>query len=510
MGSPPANIVDAALRRGARPQVCIKHCFKNRATLYRHTQQESLRSYSFLEEYRLDKAIKQALMDIVGEENFTDHLIDLVSYAYDASDHDHRPEAALWPSSAAQVSKVLILANEHRFPVTARGAGTGLAGGVVPARGGLILDMCRMNKIIDIRIADRLAVVQPGVVYADFEKALAPHGFFFPPDPASGKACTLGGNVATNAGGLRGAKYGVTRDYVLGLEVVLPDGRVMRTGSNCMKSVSGYDLTRLFVGSEGTLGIVTEITLKINPKPKAFHTGLAYFASLRDAGQSITDIMHSGIIPSVLEVLDENAVKVLQGQTSMNLPDVTAIILVETDGYTQAEAAYQMSKVIEVFKKNNATHIQKTDSAEEAEELWLARKSIGIAAAQLRPKFVSEDVTVPMSNVPNLLTGISSIVKKIGLPFIIFGHAGDGNLHPKIMYDHTDPEQVKGIKQASYEIFKLACDLDGTLTGEHGIGIAKAPYMHLEHDQVALDLMRSLKKLFDPNNILNPGKMNLE
>ena len=449
-------------------------------------------------------------MDIVGQENFTDHLIDLVSYTYDASDHDHRPEVAVWPNTAEQVSKILILANEQRFPVTARGAGTGLAGGAVPTRGGLVLDMCRMNKILDIRIADRLAVVQPGVVYADLERALAPHGFFFPPDPASGKACTLGGNVATNAGGIRGAKYGVTRDYVMGLEVVLPDGRIMRTGSRCMKSVSGYDLTRLFVGSEGTLGVVTEITLKINPKPQSFDTSLAYFASLRDAGQAVTDIMHSGIIPSVLEVLDDNAVRVLKEQTSIELPDVAAIILVETDGYTQAEASYQMTKIIEVFKKNKATHIRRADSADEAEELWRARKSIGSAASGIGTNSVSEDVTVPMSKVPDLLTGISAVVKNYGLPFVIFGHAGDGNLHPKILYDRSDPEQVTGVARAVDEIFKLTCDLGGTLTGEHGIGLAKAPYMNLEHDQVAMDLMRSLKRLFDPNNILNPGKMNLE
>jgi len=458
----------------------------------------------------LDDAIKRALMDIVGQENFTDHLIDLVSYTYDASDHDHRPEVAVWPNTAEQVSKILILANEQRFPVTARGAGTGLAGGAVPTRGGLVLDMCRMNKILDIRIADRLAVVQPGVVYADLERALAPHGFFFPPDPASGKACTLGGNVATNAGGIRGAKYGVTRDYVMGLEVVLPDGRIMRTGSRCMKSVSGYDLTRLFVGSEGTLGVVTEITLKINPKPQSFDTSLAYFASLRDAGQAVTDIMHSGIIPSVLEVLDDNAVRVLREQTSIEMPDVAAIILVETDGYTQAEASYQMTKIIEVFKKNKATHIRRADSADEAEELWRARKSIGSAASGIGTNSVSEDVTVPMSKVPDLLTGISAVVKNYGLPFVIFGHAGDGNLHPKILYDRSDPEQVTGVARAVDEIFKLTCDLGGTLTGEHGIGLAKAPYMNLEHDQVAMDLMRSLKRLFDPNNILNPGKMNLE
>ena len=459
--------------------------------------------------YKMDDNIKQALIDIVGQENFTDLLIDLVSYSYDASDHKHRPEAGVWPTSSEEISRILILANEHRFPVTPRGAGTGLAGAAVPASGGLVLDMCRMNKILDIRIADRLTVVQPGVVYADLEKALAPHGFFFPPDPASSTVCTLGGNVATNAGGIRGAKYGVTRDYVMGLEVVLPDGRIMRIGSRCMKSASGYDLTRLFVGSEGTLGVITEIILKINPKPTAFKTVLASFASLKDAGQAITDIMHSGIVPSVLEVLDENSIKVLREHANMNLPEVMAMILVETDGYTEAETSYQMGKLIEVFRKNSVTDIQVADTADEAEELWKARKSVGSTAGQLRANSVSEDVTVPMSKVPDLLTGISIIVRKYDLPFVIFGHAGDGNLHPRIMYDRSDPDNVTRLSKAVDEIFKLTCNLGGTLTGEHGIGLSKAPYMTLEHDPVAIDVMRSIKILFDPNNILNPGKMAL-
>ncbi len=458
----------------------------------------------------MDDNIKQALIDIVGQENFSDLLIDLVSYSYDASDHKHRPEAGVWPTSSEEVSRILILANEHRFPVTPRGAGTGLAGAAVPASGGLVLDMCRMNKILDIRIADRLTVLQPGVVYADLEKALAPHGFFFPPDPASSTVCTLGGNVATNAGGIRGAKYGVTRDYVMGLEVVLPDGRIMRIGSHCMKSASGYDLTRLFVGSEGTLGVITEIILKINPKPTAFKTVLASFASLKDAGQAITDIMHSGIVPSVLEVLDENSIKVLREHGNMNLPEVMAMILVETDGYTEAETSYQMDKLIEVFRKNSVTDIRVADTADEAEELWKARKSVGSTAGQLRANSVSEDVTVPMSKVPDLLTGISIIVRKYDLPFVIFGHAGDGNLHPRIMYDRSDPDNVTRLSKAVDEIFKLTCNLGGTLTGEHGIGLSKAPYMTLEHDPVAMDVMRSIKILFDPNNILNPGKMALE
>jgi glycolate oxidase len=458
---------------------------------------------------KMNENIKEALIDIVGQEGFTDQLIDLVTYSYDASDNDHRPEAAVWPADTEQVSQILLLANEAGFPVIPRGAGTGLAGSAVPVNGGLVMDLCRMNRIVDIRIPDRLAVLQPGVVYADLQKALAHHGFFFPPDPASGKACTIGGNVATNAGGIRGAKYGVTRDYVLGLEVVLPDGRILRTGSSCMKSVSGYDLTRLFVGSEGTLGVVTEIILKINPKPTASSTGLARFARLDDAGRAVADIMHSGIIPSVLEVLDENTIRVLREHGGMDLPDAMAIILVETDGYTKAETAFQMKKVVEVFEKNLATHIQTVDTAEGAEALWSARRSVSSVAAQLRTNNVSEDVAVPISRVPDLLIGISAIVRKRHLPFVIFGHAGDGNLHPKIMYDGADPDQVRRAGAAVDEIFRLTCRLGGTLTGEHGIGLSKAPFMTLEHDPVEMDIMGRIKRLFDPNNILNPNKMGL-
>lgn len=453
--------------------------------------------------------IGKALQEIVGARNYRDQLIDLVSYSYDASDHAKRPEAALFPSNADQVSRIMKLANKHRIPVVPRGAGTSLTGSVVPVMGGIVLDLCKMNRIIDVRIADRLAVVEPGVVYGRLERELAPHGFFFPPDPASSQVCTLGGNVATNAGGMRGAKYGVTRDYVLGLEVVLADGRIMRTGTRCMKSASGYDLTKLFVGSEGTLGVITEITLKISPRPKAVKTALAYFESLEDAGKSVTDIMHSGIIPSVLEILDENTIRVLRERASMNIPDIRAMILVETDGYTEEEASFQMDKIVEIFNRHGASFAKIAKTAKETEELWHARKSAGSVAAQLRPNNVSEDVTVPMSKVPELLTRISDTVRTHGLPFVIFGHAGDGNLHPRIMFDKSDPEQVKALERAVEDIFKLACDLGGTLTGEHGVGLAKAPFMHLEHDPVAMEMMKALKETFDPNNILNPGKMGL-
>jgi len=243
----------------------------------------------------MDTAIKQSLKEIVGEENFTDSLIDLIAYSKDASEHQHRPDAAVWPVDTEQVSAIMKLASREKCPVVPRGAGTSLAGLAVPEQGGIILDLGRMDKIIDIRIEDRLAVVQPGVVYADLDRALSSYGFFFPPDPASGAVCTLGGNVAANAGGIKGAKYGTTKDYVLALEVVLADGRVLHTGSKCMKSVSGYDLTRLFVGSEGTLGVVTEITLKINPKPPLFSTAMAAFKTLEDAGRAVNEIMYSGI-----------------------------------------------------------------------------------------------------------------------------------------------------------------------------------------------------------------------
>jgi glycolate oxidase len=351
--------------------------------------------------------------------------------------------------------------------------------------------------------------VQPGVVYADLQAALLPFGFCFPPDPASGKVATIGGNVATNAGGIKGAKYGTTRDYVLGLEVVLPDGRIMRTGGSCMKSVSGFDLTRLMVGSEGLLGIITEIRIKINPLAAATATGLGAFAELSQAGQAVSRIMHSGIIPSVCEILDRYTIDLLLEHTPVDLPRCAALILVETDGCTQTEADFQMEKIIDVFKKNQAILIKQAASSEEAAGLWKARKSLGSVLARAKPNFLVEDVTVPMSRIADLLLGIEAIARKYGLDFITFGHAGDGNLHPHALYDGSNPEEVQRVEGAAADLFKLACELGGTLTGEHGIGLSKAPFMPLEHDPVALEVMASLKKLFDPNNILNPGKMGL-
>ena len=458
----------------------------------------------------MDSKIKESLIQIVGPDNFTDTLIDRVSFSYDSSGLNRRPAAAVWIKNTHQVSEVLKLANRHKFPVTPRGAGTSLTGSAVPQEGGLVMDMSQMKEILKISIEDRLVVVQPGVVFDDLNKALAPLGFFFPPNPASGKVSTIGGNVATNAGGVKGAKYGTTRDYVLDLEVVLPNGSILHTGSNTMKCVSGYDLTRLFVGSEGTLGVVTEITLKINPKPRATRTCSATFNDLPQAGKAVSEIMRSGIIPSVLELMDSPSLRAVNQATDLNLPEVEAMLLAETDGYTQQEADRQMDRVIEALKNNNAGEIVQASTIEEADKLWAARMAIYGVLTRLNYNVLAEDLVVPISKVAEMLAGILDIAKRHNILIATVAHAGDGNIHPVIVYDGTNPAEAALVKQVEADLFKLAIDLGGTLTGEHGVGLSKSKYMRLEHDSVFMQVMNDLKKLFDPNAILNPGKLGLD
>jgi glycolate oxidase len=458
----------------------------------------------------MDSKIKEALINIVGPDNFTDSLIDRVSFSYDSSGLNQRPAAAVWIKNTSQVADVLKLANEHKLPVTPRGAGTSLTGSAVPQEGGLVLDMSQMNAILRISIEDRLVIVQPGVVFDELNQALAPSGFFFPPNPASGKVSTIGGTVATNAGGIKGAKYGTTRDYVLDLEVVLPNGSVLHTGSHTMKCVSGYDLTRLFVGSEGTLGVVTEIALKINPTPRATTTCSATFDELPQAGKAVSEIMRSGIIPSVLELIDSANLQAVNQATDFDLPEVAAMLLVETDGYTQEESDRQMDKVVEALQNNNAGQIVQASTLEEAEKLWAARKASYGVLTRLNNNVLAEDLVVPISKVADMLTGIVDIGKRHNMLIATVAHAGDGNIHPVMVYDGTDPAEVARVKQVEADLFKLALDLDGTLTGEHGVGIAKAEYMNLEHDPVFMQVMNGLKNLLDPNAILNPGKLGLE
>jgi glycolate oxidase len=458
----------------------------------------------------MEERILTFLKETVGEENVTTDLIDMLSYATDASEYTKRPDVAVWPSSTEQVSAIMKMANEEGIAVTPRGAATNLSGLCVPLEGGIVLDMGRMNKILEVSIPDRLAVVQPGVVYMQLDDELAPLGFAFPPDPASGKAATIGGNVATNAGGVKGAKYGTTKDYVMGLEVVLADGRVLRTGSRTQKWVSGFDLVHIFVGSEGTLGIITEITLKLSPRPTETATALATFDKLSDAGRAVTAIMEAGAQPSVLEIVEKNCLRAINQNTDLGLPEVAAILLVETDGATEDQCQTELDKIIGIFKANKALDVRKAASDEEAEALWAARKSAFAVIARINNTVEAEDTTVPISKIADLLDFIDEVSKKYNVAIPTVGHAGDGNMHPHFSWDRTNPEETARVQEAKAELYAKAVELGGTLTGEHGIGKGKAPYMHLEHSEVAMDVMRSLKKMFDPKNILNPGKMALE
>jgi glycolate oxidase len=452
----------------------------------------------------------EKLIEIVGKENFSDQIEDLVPYSYDASMNVHRPRAVVWPDSTEQVSRVVQFANEQSIPIVPRGAGTSLSGGAVPIKGGIIIDLSRMNRILEISIESRYARVEAGVVCDDLNRALAKYGFTFPPDPASSSVSTIGGNVGTNAGGIKGAKYGTTRDYVMGLQIVLPSGEIMHTGSSTMKCVSGYDLARLFVGSEGTLGVVTEVTLKINPLPRCATTAVATYARLEDAGKAISQTMTSGIIPSVMEILDRVTLKSIKENTDIDLPEAEVMILTETDGYTWEEVEAQMEVVLAVLKQNHPILIKTAKDEKERLNLWKARKSAYATLARASASFVLDDVTVPISRIPDLLVGIQEISRRHGIVVATFGHAGDGNLHPQILFDETNPEEVEEVEKVETEIFHLAVSLGGTLTGEHGIGLSKARYMTLEHDPVEMSVMKKIKRILDPNNIMNPGKRALD
>jgi len=454
--------------------------------------------------------LKEKLIEIVGVGNFTDQLEELVPYSYDASMNVHRPDAAVWPESTEQVAEIVKFANAYKIPVVPRGAGTSLSGGVIPIRGGIIIDLSRMNRILEISVENRYARVQAGVVCDDLNRQLAKHGFTFPPDPASSTVATIGGNVATNAGGIKGAKYGTTRDYVLGLQVVLPTGEVMHTGSYTMKCVSGYDLAKLFIGAEGTLGVVTEVTLKINPLPRYAMTAMATYAKLEDAGKAIFQTMTSGVLPSVMEILDKVTLKAIKENTDLDLPQAEAMILTETDGYTWEEVEAQMEVVLRILNQNHPSLVKTAKDEKERLGLWKARKSAYATLARTSTSFVLDDVTVPISKIPELLVGIQDIAQRHGLQVATYGHAGDGNLHPQILYDEYDPVTVEKMEKVEEAIFHLAISLRGTLTGEHGIGLSKANYMTLEHDPVEMALMRQIKKTLDPNNIMNPGKRALD
>jgi len=433
---------------------------------------------------------------------------DLVCYGFDASSREGMPLAVVKPDDTDDVSKVAGHAFENNHPIVPRGAGTGMTGGSVPLKHAIILSLEGMNRIIDIDEKNMIACVEPGVINGHLQEKLEEIGLFYPPDPASMKFCTLGGNVAENAGGPRAVKYGVTKDYVLGLETVLPHGRVLNTGGKNYKDVVGYDLTRLMVGSEGTLGVITKVFLKVLPLPEEVTTLLCTFSKLDEAAQVVSSISSSSIVPRTLEIMDHASIQAIENYKKYGLPmDADALLLIEVDG-SHSAVSNDAEKIAEICASHNGK-VSVADDIYSRNRIWEARRSISQALYSIKPTKINEDIVVPRGRVPEMLDELKRIADRYSLIIANFGHAGDGNFHTNILYDPDDPNQKKRLETTRRDLHELACELGGTLTGEHGIGITKAGFMALEHDPVALNTMRAIKKALDPNNILNPGKMGL-
>jgi glycolate oxidase len=457
----------------------------------------------------LNPQVIQALKATVGRDRVFDSMVDRTAYAYDATWAEVMPDVVVLPQSTPEVAATLQIANRERIPVVPRGAASGLSGGAVPAEGSICLSLTRMNKILEISPDELVAVVQPGVVNMDLQEAVAGYGLFFPPDPASWYMATLGGNVAENAGGPRCLKYGVTKDYVLGLEVVLADGRVMRTGGRTIKNVAGYDLTSLIIGSEGTLGVVTEIIVKLLPKLAARMTVMGIFEQIDQACEAVNRIITSGILPLTTEIMDGACIEAVQRQQDYGLPaDVDGVLLIDVEGQPEALIVEQ-EVVARACRAAGAHEVRIAQDEAEADQLWAGRRAISAALSNLGDK-LGEDIAVPRSRIPEMVRRIRAIGQKYSLRTPIFGHIGDGNLHPYLICDRTDAEMMDRVRQAVAEIFAAAIELKGTLTGEHGIGLAKRDFLKKGLDPVAREQMLAIKHLLDPNNILNPGKIFVE
>ncbi|MFC1532559.1 FAD-binding oxidoreductase [Thermodesulfobacteriota bacterium] len=452
------------------------------------------------------KVIRE-LSHIVGHRHLITRQDKLVQYASDGTKLEYMPDAVAFPGNNEDISKIFLLANREYFPVIPRGGGSGMSGGTLPVEGGLVLTMDRFNRILLIDQDNLIARVEPGVITAHLQEEVEKVGLFYPPDPASANIATLGGNVAECAGGLRGLKYGVTRDYVLGLTVVLPTGETIKTGVETVKGVAGYDLTRLIVGSEGTLAVITSITLRLIPKPAIKNTMVAFFLDLSLAGQTVSDIIREKIVPSTLEFMDRLCIDCVRGEMGVEIPrEAGAMLLIEVDG-DEILVRKESEKLKEICGRSGAIGFQTASSQKEAEKLWEARREVSQSLLKLRPGKVSEDVVVPRSRIPELVSFLGDLGNRYGLPIPSFGHAGDGNIHVNIMIDKDIPGEVENGEAVVRELFRKVIELGGTITGEHGVGITKAPYMEMEFSRPALDLMSRLKKAFDPRGVLNPGKI---
>lgn len=458
----------------------------------------------------MDPKIIEKLKKIVGEDYVHTEKEDLFCYTYDGSflfEQPEMPGVVVLPKNTEETSHIIKLANKYEVPVIIRGAGSNLSGGCIPLTDSIILQMTRMNRILKIDPRNMIAVVEAGVITGVFQEELAKQNLFYPPDPASLAVSTMGGNVAECAGGPRGVKYGVTRDYVLGLEVVLADGQIIRTGAATMKSVAGYDLTRLFTGSEGTLGVITQITVKLLPMPQAKQTVLVSFAKIEQTAETVVEILSHGIIPSSLELLDHIYIKNIESYMSVGFPlDAEAALLIEVDG-PSTSLDDQIKEIEKICFEQGALQFRSAKSDEEREKIWEARRGAYGAVARHYPTIISEDITVPRDKIPEAVSKIKKIAEKYNLRIAIIAHAGDGNLHASILSDEEKVDEMERIKKALPELFRLAIDLGGTITGEHGVGLTKADFLTWEVGIEGLQVMKAIKEALDPKNILNPGKI---
>ncbi len=451
------------------------------------------------------------LRAIVGEEDCFDDKAHLSAYCYDATRERKYPECVVFPHNEEEVSKIVKYCNDYKIPIVPRGAGSGFTGGALAVGGGVVLALEKhMNQILEIDMENMVARVQPGVVNMQLQKAVEAVGLFYPPDPASEHYSTLGGNVSENAGGMRAAKYGITKDFVMALRAVLPNGDIIRAGKKTIKDVAGYNITGILIASEGTLGVITEITLKLLSKPKYSKSAMGVFPSIKSAMNAVYKTMASGVTPVAMEFLDNLTIKAVEEKFHKGLPkEAGAILITEVDANLEEEITRQITKIQEKFYENGANDFIIAKNEEESVKLWFARKNASPSISIYGSKKLNEDITVPRSKLPELLERIAEISKKYNVLIPCFGHTGDGNVHTNVMVDGTKEEEVKRGYEAIEEIFKITIELGGTLSGEHGIGLSKAPFMKLAFTQEEMDLFRAIKKAFDPNNILNPGKMAL-
>jgi glycolate oxidase len=432
---------------------------------------------------------------------------DRTLYAYDGSSAKALPDVAVMAPSREAVAAVLRFASAHDIPVVPRGAGTGLSGGSVPAQGGIALILACMRRVKEIDPGSMLVVCEPGVITGELQTMVEEAGFFYPPDPASLNYCTIGGNVAENAGGPRAVKYGVTKDYVMGLEVVRATGEVVRLGGKQVKNVTGYNLVQLFVGSEGTLGVLTEVILRLLPRPAAKKTMLAIFDRLEDAADAVAAVMAGGITPTTLEIMDKTCINCVEDYLQLGLPrDAEAFLIIEVDGMPQAVEA-EAGVISTICREKDVRSFQAARDQKEADTLWNARRAVSPAISQVKRAKIGEDISVPRSAIPAMVREIQKISQEQALPIAIFGHAGDGNLHPNILADRRDPVEMERVEKAIAAIFEASVRLGGTLSGEHGIGLSKQSFLRLALSPEAITLMQDVKRAMDPKGILNPGKI---